>query len=151
VVLLVRKLLIINDSAKFENSKILFTFEMKSAHHYFLDFFFSLYTCNLVYISIDERTLDLDIWYTVKQACWVPLKSTCKDTDEPVTKGKMEDILSWSKIICIERESTCIYQKSFYICEEAIQLAYGTLVVLIRCLFLPEIVHEGDFANPVSA
>jgi hypothetical protein len=26
-------------------------------------------------------------------------------------------------------------------CEEAIQLAYGTSVVLLRCLFVPEIMH----------
>jgi hypothetical protein len=26
-------------------------------------------------------------------------------------------------------------------CEEAIQLAYGTLVVLLRCPFVPEIMH----------
>jgi hypothetical protein len=28
-------------------------------------------------------------------------------------------------------------------CEKAIQLAYGTSAVLIRCPFLPEITHEG--------
>jgi hypothetical protein len=27
-------------------------------------------------------------------------------------------------------------------CEEAIQLAYGTSVVLLRCLFMPEIMHR---------
>jgi hypothetical protein len=27
-------------------------------------------------------------------------------------------------------------------CGEAIQLAYGTLVVLLKCLFVPEILHE---------
>jgi hypothetical protein len=27
-------------------------------------------------------------------------------------------------------------------CEEAIQLAYGTSVVLLRCPFVPEIMHE---------
>jgi hypothetical protein len=28
-------------------------------------------------------------------------------------------------------------------CEEAIQLAYGTTVVLLRCPFVPEIMHGG--------
>jgi hypothetical protein len=27
-------------------------------------------------------------------------------------------------------------------CEEAIQLAYGTSVVLLRCPFVPEIIHR---------
>jgi hypothetical protein len=26
-------------------------------------------------------------------------------------------------------------------CEKAIQLAYGTLVVLLRCPFMPKIIH----------
>jgi hypothetical protein len=30
-------------------------------------------------------------------------------------------------------------------CEEAIQLAYGTSVVLLRCPFVPEIMHGGAF------
>jgi hypothetical protein len=28
-------------------------------------------------------------------------------------------------------------------CEEVIQLAYGTLVVLLRCPFVPEKMHRG--------
>ena len=28
-------------------------------------------------------------------------------------------------------------------CEEAIQLVYETSVILLRCLLLPEIMHEG--------
>ena len=28
-------------------------------------------------------------------------------------------------------------------CEEAMQLAYGTLMVLLKCLLMPEIIHEG--------
>jgi hypothetical protein len=33
--------------------------------------------------------------------------------------------------------------KDFWIfsCEEAIHIAYGTLVVLLRCPFVPEIMH----------
>jgi hypothetical protein len=30
-------------------------------------------------------------------------------------------------------------------CEEAIQLANGTSVVLLRCLFVPEIMHRRAF------
>jgi hypothetical protein len=30
----------------------------------------------------------------------------------------------------------------FFSCEEAIQLAYGTSAVLLRCLFVPEIMHR---------
>jgi hypothetical protein len=31
--------------------------------------------------------------------------------------------------------------------EEAIQLAYRRLVVLLRCLFMPEILHQGLFPS----
>jgi hypothetical protein len=32
--------------------------------------------------------------------------------------------------------------RDFFICEEAIKLAYRTMVVLLRCPYMPEIMHR---------